>query len=102
MSTPKTLSLLFAKAGKRIEKEQSAFICEAIEACKSFPSEMRGQAKEIIKERLGGHIYYTEWVREKHPDAFNRSWLQGTLIGDKRRGRIAWCLALAEEFKEAA
>ena len=102
MSKPKTLSDLFTQAAKRIEVGHNFFICEAIGSRKSFPSEVRARAKEIIKERLGGHLYYTEWVRANHPDVFEKSLKEETLCRDKRDGRIAWCLALAEEFKEVA
>jgi hypothetical protein len=102
MSKPKTLSDLFTQAAKRIEVGHNFFICEAIGSRKSFPSEVRARAKEIIKERLGGHLYYTEWVRANHPDLYRKSRMENTWTEDKKQGRIAWCLALAEEFKEAA
>ncbi len=99
---PKTLSSLFALAAKRIESGRQLFICDAIGGCKTFPVDMRATAKEVIKERLHPHLYYTQWVRHNHSSAYSHSSVNGTFEKDKREGRIAWCMALAEEFKEVA
>jgi hypothetical protein len=97
---PKTLSGLFLAAAKKLEKPHVSVICFAIEACKTYPVDMRATAKEIVKERLFPHLFYTQWVKANHREAFMKSLMEETIDQDKREGRIAWCHALAEEFKE--
>lgn len=96
---PKTMSGLFLAAAKKLEKPHISAICHAIEACKTYPVDMRATAKEVIKERLFPHLYYTQWVRFNHSSLYSHSAVRGTFEKDKREGRIAWCHALAEEFK---
>lgn len=96
----KTLSGLFLAAAKRIEQGRGCFICDAIGVLKSYPRELRTQAKDIVKDRLGSYLSYTSWVRSHHLEIYRQSESNGTVWKDKREGRIAWCHALAEEFKD--
>lgn len=96
----KTLSRLFLAAAGKLRHRRYPAICDAIGACKTFPVELRATAKEVVKERLEPHLYYTRWVAANHPALYGKSFDENTLTKDKLEGRIAWCHALAEEFKD--
>lgn len=103
-SHPKTLSGLFLAAASRIEKRKSLFICDAITKCGAvgYPVHLRAQAKEIVKGRLGDSALYSGWIRKKHPDLWAQASREFNAAIRLREGRVAWCRALAEEFKDAA
>ena len=98
-SPSKTLSGLFLAAAKRVEQGKNVWLCSAVEQSR-YPLDLRIRAKVIITDRLDGHIFYTGWVRANHPHLHKKSILEDTLQNDMREGRIAWCHALAEEFKD--
>lgn len=98
----KTPSGLFLAAAKKLEKQHVSVICHAIEACKTYPVDMRTTAKEIVRERLGRSLFYSGWIHSNHPDLWNKAMKEGNAAVMARQGRIAWCRALAEEFKGKA
>lgn len=103
-SHPKTLSGLFLAAASRIEKRKSLFICEAITSCGTvgYPIHLRTQAKDIVKSRLGNSTFYSGWIRKNHPDLWAQASKELNAAVRLREGRVAWCRALAEEFKDTA
>lgn len=101
MGKPKTLSGLFLNAARNIVNRRAWWICDAIEKSRSYPVELRTEAKAIVQGRLGKHNFYTQWVKENHPELFRDAELKLEVQKKACEGRIAWCRALAEEFKES-
>ena len=96
------LSKAFLAAADLIASGERTYICNAISWLFFYEGEISKtsflRAKRIIRARLAPQVFYDDWVFMNHPEIY---WATPEHLRNAyaREGRIAWCKALAEEFK---
>lgn len=77
------------------------YICLTLDFHPEIPTKTAKNAKEIIRERLGGKYFtYGSWINKYHPEL--RESCKSFAEEDTKlhQGRIAWLWSLHEEFKK--
>ena len=96
------LSKAFLAAAELIASGEHKYICNTIGWLFFYEGEISEStyryAKRIMRARLAPEAFYDDWVLMNHPEIY---WATPEHLRDAcaQAGRVAWCKALAEEFK---
>ncbi|WP_404534821.1 hypothetical protein [Massilia sp. TN1-12] len=96
------------KARRVIERRDPGGICLAIgQVAGRKYREQGNRLIEWVGKMLDGHLYYSWWLRQHHPDVYAKVWETWQMTGRRgspwRGGRLAWLdWMIAECEKEEA
>mgnify|MGYP003431837027 CR=1 FL=1 len=87
-------STIFKRAGQLIARKEELFICFAINRV-----DPNTRLYLLVMNRLKGCESYGCWLRRYHPTLAKQADKDGNFHYKARAARVAWCNALAAEFK---